>query len=85
MRVWRIGSQWGDYDLVPLFRAYSIAFANIEEQIDVISLGDLVAITKGQSIIALGQVNSLATLSSAVPDENDDLFKENCFIQWMNK
>lgn len=53
MKIWRIGSQWGkQIDLIEIFRKYLIAFAGSEIQslMEGVCSGDIVCITKGQSI-----------------------------------
>ncbi len=74
MRVWRIGSTWGEtWDLIPIFKRYAFAFADIEDSIEKIAMHDLVAITKGQAIVALGRVNGFDTLFNAVPEHDGSL------------
>lgn len=78
MRVWRIGSTWGEtYDLIPIFKRYGFAFADIEDSMAKIAVDDLVAITKGQSIEALGRVSGFEMLFEAVqPDDTSLLTME---------
>jgi len=66
MKVWRIGSNWGKENILPIFKKYSIAFAGeeVEYRMKEVSNGDLVCITNGQSIIAVGKINGLASLKS---------------------
>lgn len=64
-RVWRIGSNWGGQDILPLFKKYKIAFAGeeIANAFKNIRPGDLMCITKGQKIVAIGKAGRLKKLT----------------------
>jgi hypothetical protein len=62
MKVWRIGSKLGDYDLLTKFKDYNIAFA-AQEKIRNVEVGDIIAVTTGQIIKAVGKVKGALPLS----------------------
>lgn len=66
MRVWRIGSKWGDINILPIIKEYNIVFAGeeVEDRIQEVKPNDLIAITYGQPIIAIGKVKQLIDLKS---------------------
>lgn len=67
MNTWRIGSNWdGSIDLSDIFKKHDIAFAGNEKkhQLSQVSPGDIVAVTSGKEIIAVGKVNEIINLSS---------------------
>ncbi|WP_343635223.1 AAA family ATPase [Fluviicola sp.] len=68
-RVWRIGTNWGGQDVLPLFKKYKIAFAGkeIANTFKNIKPGDLICITKGQEIVAIGKAGSLKKLDQIDP------------------
>lgn len=68
-RVWRIGTNWGGQDILPLFKRYKIAFAGkeIASVFKNIRPGDLMCITKGQEIVAIGKAGSLKKLDQIDP------------------
>jgi len=71
MKVWRIGSKWGDtnIDILPIFKEYKIAFVGGKEEEEVqdiilkIQSKDMIAITKGQAIVGLASVKKLKLLA----------------------
>lgn len=79
INVWKIGSKWGDseIDLLPFFRECNIAFFGGDEknEIEKVQPSDLVAITKGQKIVAIGKVKSnghaLADFTFTTVDVNE--------------
>ena len=92
MKVWRVGSNWSGVDIFPIFEKNNIVFAGseVEGHLKKVSLGDLVAITDGQKIIAVGKVLRVASLSDFdtqyVTDYDDvscivlvDLFKRETY------
>lgn len=77
-KVWRIGSSWDDTDLLPIFSSNKIAFAGkvVEDKIKKVQLGDILAITKGQEIMALGVAKEILPLNKYKPElakEFDDV------------
>lgn len=70
MNCWRIGSNWGTDNLLKLFKTEGIAFAGakIQDSLKNVIPGDLVAITDGQSIRAVGKVDRLIDLSAVGND-----------------
>lgn len=66
MKVWRIGSNWGGVNILPVFKEHNIAYAGIEvgESILNVSKDDLVAVTSGQAIVAVGKVTGIKDLTS---------------------
>lgn len=70
MNIWRIGSNWGGIDILPVFKEHQIAFAGLEVAyyVDDIMEGDIVAVTAGQSIVAVGKSVGLGRL----PEYNED-------------
>jgi len=64
MKTWRIGTNWGGDFIFPLFRKHNIAFAGleVEEQIKKVRSGDTLAITDGQTIIAVAKVKGIGRL-----------------------
>lgn len=92
MKVWRVGSNWSGVDIFPIFEKNNIVFAGseVEGYLKKVSIGDLVAITDGQKIIAVGKVLKVASLSDFdtqyVTDYDDvscivlvDLFKSDAY------
>jgi len=92
MKVWRVGSNWSGVDIFPIFEKNNIVFAGLEVEgyLKKVSNGDLVAITDGQKIIAVGKVLKVASLSDFdtqyVTDYDDvscivlvDLFKSDAY------
>lgn len=78
-KVWRIGSNWDGEDIFPLFKRHSIAFAGAEvsTSFEKMIKGDLVCITKGQEILAIGLVNDIVPLSnidSSLGDKYDSVY-----------
>ncbi|SDD34131.1 ATPase family associated with various cellular activities (AAA) [Algoriphagus faecimaris] len=70
MKIWRIGSQWGkQIDLIDIFREQKLAFAGSEVQALIlgVSAGDLLCITKGQSIEAIGRISKIEDLGIVNP------------------
>lgn len=65
IKVWRIGSNWGGINILPVFKEHGIAYAGkeVEESILKVNEGDLVAVTSGQSIVAVGKATGLVDLS----------------------
>ena len=65
MKVWRIGSNWGGNDILSVFKDYSIAFAGvvIQEMIKNAKVGDLIAVTSGQTIKAIGRITGQSPLA----------------------
>ncbi|WP_163380124.1 AAA family ATPase [Cyclobacterium sp. SYSU L10401] len=75
MKIWRIGSNWGkQIDLIPIFKKYNISFAGLEVQelMNGVSSGDLICITKGQSIEAVAKVKSITDLERVEISLADD-------------
>lgn len=77
-KVWRIGSNWDGEDIFPLFKKYFIAFAGeeVSTSFEKMAKGDLVCITKGQEILAIGIVNDIVPLSqidSSLGDKYDSV------------
>lgn len=70
MNCWRIGSNWGTNNLLKIFKTEGIAFAGakIQDYLKNIKPGDLVAITDGQPIRAVGKVDRLIDLSAVGND-----------------
>lgn len=70
MRTWRIGSNWGGIDVFPIFKKHKIAFAGseVELKIQKVTPGNLIAITRGQSIIAIGKTSGVDYLRNIDPD-----------------
>lgn len=68
-KTWRIGSNWGGENIVPIFKEHKIAFAGteIEYRIEEVKKGDLVCITNGQTIIAVGKVTGKTDLETINP------------------
>lgn len=66
MQVWRIGSNWGDKNVLSVFKEHRVAYAGkeVENQVQNVREGDLVAVTNGQSIVAVGKVSGLIDLKS---------------------
>ena len=66
MKVWRIGSNWGDESIFSIFKSNNIAFAGTEVYMDVkqVAINDLVIITNGQSYKAIGVVNKTLKLKN---------------------
>jgi hypothetical protein len=66
IKVWRIGSNWGGINVLPVFKEHSIAYAGkeVEENILKVNIGDIVAVTSGRSIVAVGKATGLVDLSS---------------------
>jgi len=66
MKVWRIGTNWGGTDIFPLFKENKIAFAGseVEPYVKKVVKGDLIAITNGQQIIAIGKAHRITSLSN---------------------
>jgi len=69
MNVWRVGSKFGD-EIGPIddvFRQYNIAFAGDtkpqEKIFREVEIADIIAITRGQEIIAVGRVREKKKLS----------------------
>jgi hypothetical protein len=64
IKVWRIGSEWGNRPIDGIFKKYRIAFVGDEkqDQMGQVQGGDIVAITKGQQIIAVGRVSRVGRL-----------------------
>jgi len=69
MRIWRIGTKWGKIDLISIFKKHELAFAglNIQGLIVAVLPGDLICITKGQSIEAIGKVEIVGDLATINP------------------
>lgn len=79
MDTWRIGSKWGNTDLSSIFKKHDIAFAGgeVKHLITQVVPGDLVAVTSGQTIIAIGKVTKIIDLSSinkTYVDKFDDVY-----------
>ena len=79
MKTWRIGSNWGDKNILKVFEKYKIVFAGseIEEQILKVNSNDLIAITNGQKIVGVGQVLKridISEISTKLIDEYDDVY-----------
>lgn len=57
-KTWRIGSNWGGENIAPIFKKYNIAFfgVEIEHRVEEVKDGELVCITSGQTIVAVGKV-----------------------------
>ena len=73
MNYWRIGSNWGgEEDLAPLFKEHDLVFAgsDVQHQIAEVAPGDLIAVTNGQTIIAVGVADQLKHLT----DFDQDIF-----------
>jgi len=70
MKVWRIGSNWSGEDILPVFIEHKIAFAG-KEVADGFSKsirpGDLIAITKGQQIVAVAKALGYSKLTDINP------------------
>ena len=66
MNVWRFGSNWDEENILPLFKKHNIAFAGpeVEHRVTGVKSGDLIAVTDGKQIVAVGKVSSLVALSS---------------------
>ena len=66
MKVWRVGSNWGGINILPVFKDHSIVYAGkeVEESITRVSEGDIVAVTNGKAIVAVGKATGLVDLSS---------------------
>ena len=78
MKVWRIGSNWGGNDILPIFKDYNIAFAGVavQEKIKNVQVGDLIAVTKGKTILAIGVIagqSPLIDLEEEFYDDYDDV------------
>lgn len=73
-KVWRIGSNWGGENILPVFKKYSIVFAGLEAstQIRKVAKGDLICITNGQEIIAICKATKLKSF-----DEIDSAISSN--------
>ncbi len=57
MKVWRIGSNWGNENVIDVFKVNSIAFASdADKHKEKIRVGDIIGITNGQPIVAVGKV-----------------------------
>lgn len=71
MNVWRIGSNWGGENILDIFKNYNIAFAGVEIQkwIKKVKPGDLVAVTNGKPIVAIGKVKGQTPLEDVDYDE----------------
>lgn len=69
-KTWRIGSNWGGENIIPIFKEHQIAFAGteIEYRIEEVKNGDLVCITSGQTIVAVGKVVGITDLISIKPE-----------------
>lgn len=65
MNVWRIGSNWDGIDILPIFKKNNIVFAgkSVEQSFKNIKPNDIIAVTNGQSIIAVGKAKELIPLS----------------------
>jgi hypothetical protein len=63
-KVWRIGSQWGEIDLIPFFNKDLLAFAGeeVQSQMTSVKAGDIVGITKGQLYVGVAEVRSVSKL-----------------------
>ena len=78
MNVWRIGSNWGGIDILPIFKKYKLAFAGseVESLIKQVKENDLVAITKGQTIVGIGKAIGfidLAEIDKQYTKDYDDV------------
>ena len=79
MNIWRIGSKWGNKDLLPIFKKENIVFAGheVQEKITNVKKDDIVAITNGQTIVGIGNVQNVRLLSEIsneyVNEEFDDV------------
>ena len=91
MNIWRIGSKWGNIDILPEFKTHKIAFCG-KQNADLISnvqKGDLVAITSGQLIIGVGTVQDvilLVNISAQLAEDYDEaeytiVFREVFFAE----
>jgi len=80
MNIWRIGSQWGDKNLLEIFKREKIAFAGLEVSERIASdvkNGDIVAITNGKTIVCISDVIDVIKLSDvkqAYKEEFDDVY-----------
>jgi len=86
-KCWRIGSNWGKENVIPVFRKHNIAFAGaeIEERIEKVQNNDLIAVTNGKRIVAVGKVAGLSDLKEYNEDyinDYDDVYaiKVNPYI-----
>jgi len=70
MNCWRIGSNWDPDNLLPIFKTHSIAFAGarVYPYLKNVVRGDLVVITNGQPIKAIGKVDRLIELADVPGD-----------------
>jgi hypothetical protein len=74
MNCWRIGSNWDNDNLLEIFKKNRIAFAGakVKDQLAQVRRGDLVAITNGQPIRAVGKVAGVIDLSSVAGGYADE-------------
>ncbi|WP_293310930.1 AAA family ATPase [Pedobacter sp. UBA5917] len=82
MKVWRIGSNWGGVDIFPIFEKNKIAFAGpeVEGYIKKVSHGDLIAITKGQEIVAIAKASKVASLADFDTQYVTDYDDVSCIV-----
>lgn len=74
MNIYRIGSNWDGTNLLPIFKEEKIAFAGSEKASSIaqVKSGDIVAITAGQTIVAVGRVAGLKLLEEIKAEYADD-------------
>jgi len=82
MKVWRVGSNWSGVDIFSIFEKNNIVFAGseVEGYLKKASFGDLVAITDGQKIIAVGKVLRVASLSDFDTQYVTDYDDVSCIV-----
>jgi hypothetical protein len=81
--IWRIGSNWGNINVLNIFKEHNIAFVGeeVEETVENIEIGDVACITKGKTIMAVGVIIGLRPLSDFIGNKASEFENVNaiCF------
>ena len=66
--IWRIRYNWGDENVIPVFKKHNIAFAGkeVEENVEKVKSNDLIAVTIEQKIVAVGRILGLKDLKISI-------------------
>lgn len=78
MNTWRIGSKWGKKDLINVFKKEKILFAGLEiqDKINTVKRGDIIAITNAKEIVGLAKayrISELSQINSTYVEEYADV------------
>ena len=78
MKIWRIGSNWDDENILNVFKEYNIVFAGlqVESQIQKVRPNDIICITNGKKIVAIGKAKKCLNLGEIKGGELAERFDE---------